>query len=80
MILGVLLDLTLRLRAALAQGLDLGEQPARGDWLVRLFFRPARRGKRDWPAEFAAWLSQRGAERLGIDPRHSLPRRVWRLF
>lgn len=80
MILGVLLDLTLRLRAALAQGLDLGEQPARGDWLVRLFFRPARPGKRDWPAEFAAWLSRRGAERLGIDPRHSLPRRVWRLF
>ena len=80
MIAGALIDLTLRLRAMLARGLNLNERTARGEWLLRLFFRPARAGARDWPAQFSAWLGRRGAERLGIGEQHNLGMRLWRLF
>ena len=80
MIAGALIDLTLRLRALMARGLELSEQTARGEWLVRLFFRPPRPGARDWPAEFSAWLRRRGAERLGVDAHHGMGLRLWRLF
>lgn len=80
MIAGALIDLTFRLRALVARGLDLNERTARGEWMLRLFFRPARAGTRDWPAEFWAWLRRRGAERLGFDAQQGTGTRLWRLF
>jgi cellulose synthase (UDP-forming) len=71
-------------RACIARRLgvsaDAGTTPHFGDWLLRLFFRPPRPGKRDIPAEWSALIYRRAKLRLGIGKRAHSGTWVWRLF
>ncbi|MCG5076809.1 UDP-forming cellulose synthase catalytic subunit [Paraburkholderia tagetis] len=68
------------LRQAGARKLSVAADAAFGPWLLRLFFRPPRPGKRDWPALAFAALGREIVEQLDMD--HDRSTRAWllRLF
>ncbi|MBY4896301.1 UDP-forming cellulose synthase catalytic subunit [Cupriavidus sp. AU9028] len=73
-------DWLLSFFAMLADELGLHEDAGRRQWLVRLFFRPPRPGRRDWPALGVDWLLQGMTERLGLGGRQRRGLWLWRLF
>ncbi|GMG90632.1 UDP-forming cellulose synthase catalytic subunit [Cupriavidus metallidurans] len=67
-------------RDRVARALGVARTANAGNWLLRLFFRPPRPGKRDIPAEWAAQVHKRAMTRLGIGKRQSTGAWLWRLF
>ncbi|CAM2160771.1 UDP-forming cellulose synthase catalytic subunit [Paraburkholderia tropica] len=63
-----------------APQLDLAADAPRGQWLLRLFFRPPRPGKRDWPALVFTTLGNDIVERLNMGGDRSAGAWIWRLF
>jgi cellulose synthase (UDP-forming) len=68
------------LRKLAAPELNLSAEATTGQWLLRLFFRPPRAGRRDLPALFFAALGRDAAE--GLDMGRDRSARAWflRLF
>ncbi|AVA36355.1 UDP-forming cellulose synthase catalytic subunit [Cupriavidus metallidurans] len=67
-------------RDRVARALGVTRTANAGNWLLRLFFRPPRPGKRDIPAEWAAQVHRRAMTRLGIGKRQGTGTWMWRLF
>lgn len=70
--------LGVRLGIQAREGTDAA--PRASDWMLRLFFRPPRPGKRDIPAEWASLIYRRAVARLGLGKRRAPGMWLWRLF
>ncbi|WP_335930037.1 UDP-forming cellulose synthase catalytic subunit [Paraburkholderia pallida] len=69
-----------RLRRVGARELSVAADAAFGLWLLRLFFRPPRPGKRDWPALAFAALGREIADQLDVGDDRSKGAWLLRLF